>query len=143
MIKNKTVKSSVVNKSFGFTLIELMIVVAIIGVLASVAYPSYRDFVTRSNRAEASRELARLANLQEQFFVDSRAYTVNISVLGIGTSATFTTPSGNYVISSVVNNNAFTLTATAQGTQAIDDAACKTITITDTGRRLPAICWET
>lgn len=59
-------------KELGFTLMELLITVAIIGILASVAYPSYTDFVVRSNRSEAQRELMRFANLQEQVFVDRR-----------------------------------------------------------------------
>ncbi|KGJ91849.1 type IV pilin protein [Colwellia psychrerythraea] len=125
----------------GFTLIELMITVAIIGILAMVAYPSYSDYVVRSNRAEAPLELVRLANLQEQLFVDSRAYTTNISVLGVGTTAVYETPNRHYLISSAVVANSFTLTATAQGAQATNDAACVTITITDTGRKLPIACW--
>jgi len=129
-------------KSYGFTLIELLITVAIIGILAGVAYPSYNDFVVRNNRAEAPRELVRLANLQEQLFVDSRAYTANISELGVGSAAVWETPSGYYKISSVVVNSTFTLTATAQGTQATNDAACDEITLTDTGKKLPLICWE-
>jgi type IV pilus assembly protein PilE len=134
-----------VNKIFdgkGFTLIEVIIVVAIIGILAAVVYPSYGDFVIRSNRAEAPQELVRLANLQEQLFVDTRAYTNNISQLGVGTDASFTTESGNYVISSVVVGASFTLTATAQPVQASKDPDCATITITDTGAKAPAVCWE-
>jgi type IV pilus assembly protein PilE len=126
----------------GFTLIEVMIVCAIIVILALVAYPSYRDFVVDSNRAEATRELVRLANLQEQLFVDTRAYTNNISLLGVGEDASFETESENYIISSVIVNTSFTLTATAQDNQAQDDTACVTITITDTGAKAPAICWE-
>ncbi len=143
MRKNKipfTTTNSVFVK--GFTLIEVMIVVAIIGIIASIAYPSYSEFVTRSNRAEAPRELVQLANLQEQLFVDSRAYTNDISQLGVGTGVTYTTESGNYVISSELNGNSFTLTATAQGVQATRDDDCITITLTDTGAKAPAICWE-
>ena len=125
----------------GFTLIELMIVVAIIGILASVAYPSYNDYVVRNNREEAPRELVRLANLQEQLFVDSRSYTSNISELGVGSTAIYETPSKNYIITSNVVGNTFTLTATAQGTQATNDAVCSAITITDTGSKLPRACW--
>lgn len=138
-----TNKPLVVN---GFTLIEVMIVCAIIGILSAIAYPSYSEFVVSSNRAEALQELVRLANLQEQLFVDSRTYTNDISQLGVGAEVTYTTESGNYVISSVVpvNGNSFILTATAQGNQAAGDSDCLAITLTDTGAKAPTpnICWE-
>lgn len=129
-------------KMQGFTLIELMITVAIMGVLTMLVYPSYSDFVVRSNRAEAPRELVRLANLQEQLFVDSRAYTTNISDLGVGSTATYETPSHNYKISSTVVDNTFTLTAVAQGAQKTKDTDCIKIEITDTGKKTPISCWE-
>ncbi len=130
-------------KYSGFTLLEVMIVVAIVGILASVAYPSYVAFVMKSNRAEALRELSLIANLQEQFFVDTRAYTTDISLLGLGASASFTTETGNYVISSVVvpANNTFTLTAEAKKVQ-VNDTNCLLINITDTGQKTPVDCWE-
>jgi len=128
--------------SKGFTLIELMIVVAIIGILGSIAYPSYIDHVTRSNRSEGQRELSRLANLQEQFIVDSKAYTSDMTELGLATDP-YLTENGYYSIDAVVVGSTFTLTATAQGSQYTNDSACKTLTITDTGKKTPTSdCWE-
>lgn len=129
-------------KTRGFTLVELLITVAIVGILATVAYPSYNDFVVRSNRSEAPRELVRLANLQEQLYVDSRAYTADMTDLGSDLVATYETANKYYKISSSVVGSTFTLTATAQGTQAISDTECLAITITDTGSKAPATCWE-
>ena len=126
---------------FGFTLIELLIVVAIIGILASVAYPSYIDFVLRSNRTEGQRELVHLANLQEQFYVDSRAYTTDMTKLGLSADP-YITEKGLYSIDATVSGETFTLTATAKSTQ-LKDTSCLTMTITDTGKKTPTSnCWE-
>ncbi|MEW6991031.1 type IV pilin protein [Colwelliaceae bacterium 6441] len=125
----------------GFTLIELLIVVSIIGILASVAYPSYVDFVLRSNRSEGQRELLRLANLQEQLYVDSRTYTEDMTQLGLNADP-FITEKGLYSIDAAVVGQTFTLTATAKGTQ-VKDTSCLTMTVTDTGKKTPAnYCWE-
>jgi type IV pilus assembly protein PilE len=129
-------------KQLGFTLVELLITVSIIGILAAVAYPSYTDFVLRSNRSEAQRELLRYANIQEQVFVDSRSYAANMTGLGEGT-ATITTESGNYIISVQANTaTTFTLQAVAQNNQT-NDSACTPLTVNEIGvRNLVALCWE-
>lgn len=130
------------NALLGFTLVELLIVVAIIGILASVAYPSYTEFVLRSNRTEGQRELVRLANLQEQLYVDSRAYTTDMTKLGLSADP-YITEKGHYSIDATVSGETFTLTATAKGTQVKDTTSCLTMTITDTGKKTPASnCWE-
>ncbi len=129
-------------KQFGFTLIELMITVAIVGILAAIAYPSYTAFVTKSNRSEGQGELLRFANLQEQYFVDYRTYGTSLIALGKG-SATMLTKHGNYQIS--VNNadaSVFTLNATAQGSQATNDSACTPLTINEVGQKGPTGCWD-
>lgn len=66
-------------KQKGFTLIELMVVVAIIGILVSIAYPSYQDSITRSRRADAKAALVGFASAMERHF------TVNNSYCGAGT----------------------------------------------------------
>ena len=65
----------------GFTLIELMIVVAIVGILATIAYPSYQDYVRRSARAEARAAMLNMAQLQERNFSDRGAYVAITSAL--------------------------------------------------------------
>ncbi len=134
---------------YGVTLIELLIAVAIMGILGAVAYPSYVDYVLRSNRAEPQRELSRLASLQEQYFIDHRTYTTDMTLLGMPASP-YITESGNYSIASVIGASGgisgvtFTLTATARGAQASKDSTCATLSINEVGVKTAtsAICWE-
>jgi len=129
------------SKSYGFTLVELLITVAIVGILAGVAYPSYTDFVKRSNRSEGQRELLRYANLQEQVYVDSRSYAADMTGLGAST-ASIDTESGNYTISvSAQSATTFTLQAVAKSTQT-SDSGCTTLTIDQIGTKTPTACWE-
>ena len=67
----------------GFTLIELMIVIAIVGILAAVAYPSYMDHVKKSNRAAAQAFMLEVAQRQQNQLVNARAYATSLSVLGV------------------------------------------------------------
>ena len=126
----------------GFTLIELLIAVAIVAILAAIAFPSYTDFVARSNRTEAQRELLRIANMQEQFYVDTRAYTADMTKLGLG-SDPFITENSYYSIDAALANGGFVLTATALDPQRTNDSSCPTLSVSETGKKLPAsACWE-
>ncbi len=129
-------------KVIGFTLIEVMIVVVIVGILASIAYPSYIDYVTRSNRAEAHAALLKVANLEEQFYLDNKSYTDTMTDLGFAADP-YVTEHGYYSVGASVNGSTLTITATPQGSQAARDSSCQTITITDTGAKGPsAECWK-
>ncbi|TPH19232.1 type IV pilin protein [Litorilituus lipolyticus] len=134
-----------IQKTFGFTLLEVLITVALIGILVSIAYPSYTEFVVKSNRSEAQRELVRLANLQEQAFVDNRAYTEDMTQLGANADP-FITDGGNYSIDANVGNNGttFTLTATALLLQKKRDTKCAKFSVTETGEKdaTNSDCWE-
>ena len=126
----------------GFTLVELLIAVAIVAILGAVAFPAYTDFVARSNRTEAQRELLRIANLQEQLYIDTRSYTADMESLGLD-SDPFTTENGHYTIDAALADGGFVLTATASAQQKANDSSCPTLSVSDTGQKLPATnCWE-
>ena len=137
-------KSSQQVTHLGFTLIELLITVAIIGILAGVAYPSYVDYVQRSNRSEGQRELMRLANVEEQRFIDFRSYSSDMTDLGVAVnpSGAFETEYENYSITATIANNGttFVLTATAINAQT-GDAGCTPLTINEVGQKTPLACW--
>lgn len=71
-------------KQQGFSLIELMIVVAIVGILAAIAYPSYQNYVLRSGRADGQAKLMEILQAQERFYSQNQTYTANLGVGGLG-----------------------------------------------------------
>ena len=70
-------------KGRGFTLIELMIVVAIVAVLAMVAFPSYQNYNKKANRSQASQLLLAIQSREEQYLLDARAYTDKLASGGL------------------------------------------------------------
>jgi type IV pilus assembly protein PilE len=71
----------------GFSLIELMVAVVIVGILAAIAMPSYSNYVIRGSRAAAQTELLELASLQEKIYLNSNAYATSVTAAYNGTSA--------------------------------------------------------
>lgn len=69
-------------KARGFTLIELLVAVVIVAILASIAIPSYREYVIRSNRRAAQAAMMEIATRQQQYFVTNRVYAESIGELG-------------------------------------------------------------
>ena len=125
----------------GFTLLELMIAVVLVAILAAVAYPSYQSYVGRGYRAEAHTALHRLANLQEQYYLDQRQYAADLTALGEADNPAVT-EGGRYQVEVAVTPVSFTLTATAQGSQASLDADCPTMMLTGSGAKTPGECWQ-
>lgn len=130
----------------GFTLIELMVTVAIIGIVAAIAYPSYVQYVVRSNRTAAESFLMELASLQERYLVDQRAYATTLGALGY--AAPPDAVSANYTITLVTNTSPprYQLTATPQGVQGARDTACGPLGLSQSGQRgasgASASCWK-
>ncbi|MBM7063099.1 type IV pilin protein [Pseudomonas sp. UL073] len=118
----------------GFTLIEMMIVVAIVGILAAIAYPNYMEYIQRSNRAEGQALLNDAAARQERFFAQNNAYVTaqaNIANLNMRNTVgtTVTSDTGKYTLGVAGGNGGYTLTAT----QKFNDTACGNLTLTAQG----------
>jgi type IV pilus assembly protein PilE len=123
----------------GMTLIELMIAVVVVGILASIAYPSFMGSIRKSRRAEGISALNQLQQAQERFRANQTAYTSNLTAaptatppgLGLATP----TPSGYYTIAIVnANNTSYEATATAvSGTSQASDGDCVKLGVRMTG----------
>lgn len=122
----------------GFTLLELMIVVAVIAILTAVAIPNYRQFVLRSHRSEAIIALTEMANLQEKFYSGNNRYIITSASIAPSLFYPTATPNSYYLLSAGAptggGNQGYTLTATYNGTQTAD-TACKTFTLDNVGRK--------
>jgi type IV pilus assembly protein PilE len=131
----------------GFTLLELVIVVAIVAILAAIALPSYRNYVVRANRAQAKQFMGDIANREEQYLFDQRSYTTTIGTGGLATSPPSET-TGNYTFAVAITGNdclgvalpprGYTITAAATGGQASDGDLC----LDSLNQKAPAAKWS-
>ncbi len=141
----------------GFTLIELMIVVAIIGVLAAIAYPNYQQYLLKTGRSDGHAKLTQLMQAQERFYSQNQSYTANLGAgglafPGIALNAPVISDEGRYSIAAQVCAagtplaRCVRLVATAINQQAAD-AQCGNLGLdslgrkTETGTGTVQSCW--
>jgi type IV pilus assembly protein PilE len=132
------------NRTRGFSMIELMIVVVIISILAAIAIPSYRQYVLKGHRSEATRALQDLASRQENYYFSNNEYTDNLADLGASASI-----AGVYFTVAIpsASSSDYEITATARGTQT-QDGACTAFALyrsgakDSTGTATSDTCWS-
>lgn len=121
----------------GFSLIELMIVVAVIGILAAIAYPSYDEYVKRARQSAAQQFMLDVANKQEQYLLDARQYTADYAgVLNVNLPDDV---DEHYTITVVVGTgpHSYTVTATPKASM----SGFPALTLNNLGEKTPADDW--
>ena len=139
-----TPRTSPRSRLLGFTLIELMIAVAIIGILMRLAYPAYTNSVKKSRRADAKTALLDVAQREERYMAMANVYTTSAPLLGYATGTTITAAAPMDVLSggkafyqvsvSAPTTTFFILTATRVAPQTTD-TQCGDLTLSSTGQQ--------
>jgi len=139
-------KGGTARRLLGFTLIELMITVAVIGILAAIAFPSFIDQIRKSRRADAKAELTNQAQKIERDYTLNNSYSTAVNNV-IGASGVLSSEKHYQVVATSSTASTYTLEARPQGDQANDK--CKNLTLTSTGVKNvnggtitnPSQCW--
>ena len=123
----------------GFSLIELLVALAIMGILAAVAIPSYQSYVVKGNRATAQSFMMDLANREKQYMLDARTYA-DFTTLGVSAPVDVSKHYAIAISAPASTPPSFTITATATSSQQISDGSLP-LTLNDQGVKTPADKW--
>ena len=127
------------SKISGFTLIELMIVVIIVGILTMIALPSYQDYARKSRRADVLTKLLDTQLHEEKWRANNSKYAITATSVG--------SPSSDYYTFTIASpsTNSYTITANAIGNQVKDKqdgVACTALSINQNNDKTPTECWR-
>lgn len=123
----------------GFTMIELVIVMGVVAILATLGYPAYQQYVQRANRSAAQAYLIEAAARQQQRMLDTRAYAASLAELRLPVPEKLAARYGVTLELQAGLPPGFTVTAAPTGAQAGD--RCGALRVDDQGTRTPAGCW--
>ncbi|MFL0801558.1 MAG: type IV pilin protein [Agarilytica sp.] len=133
------------HRSKGFSLIELLIIVAIVAILTAISVPSYRSYVQKTCRNEAKSAILEVVAMQEKHYFQNNTYA---ALDGLGFSVPLNTPEGCYVISVVNDEDTYEITATSIGAQ-LGDTNCTSFSMDHLGQKTALggasnptdVCW--
>lgn len=124
------------SKQQGFTLIELMIVVVIIGIISAIAIPSYQEYTRKANRTDGKSALTETAARQENFYASNLRYATSMEALDYDPGTVYS-PQKKYTVNTSTSTGTYTITATS----VLTDPDCSTITLNSVGAKSPSACW--
>ena len=136
----------------GFTLVEVLIVIAVVSILAAIALPAYQETMRKGRRADAKQALMDMANRQERLMLDHGTYTVDLRDLGFSQQNSIESEKGFYSVAAAACAadtiaTCYVLTATpVDGRAQADDGRCTTLVLDSTGAKsatgsAPGECW--
>jgi type IV pilus assembly protein PilE len=146
MIRRSLIPRPVRRGPRGFTLIELMITVMVIGVLSAIAIPNYTQYVQRANRVEGKAALLKMAGAEERYFTVNNTYTGTYGLLGVNQFSGDASAGSKYDLVITAPNGGFAsgyvITATPRST----DSVCGNLTLDYLGNKgqsvgTQALCW--
>ena len=134
------------SRQHGITLMELLIVVAIISMIAAFAYPSYTEYVVRTKRTAATTTLLQIADRQQQFWMDNKRYADDLTDLGYGGNPYWVSDQGNSVVAGDsdavyvfglvnVTPTAYVAFGVPVNQQQVRDTKCGAMTVDQAGAR--------